>query len=399
MTVFFDKIRGQYCYDFQFGGRRYRGRCVDAAGAKITGKRAAVQMEAEARARAKISGKLPRAGELTLGEILNVLSETWQHQPDWKDRRRYVREILAFFGPARRMADIDGAMVQDYIRDALDKPIMVWVGGSNRKTTDADAKRFFRPAKGKKRTAVSVNRSLQVLRAAFRRAHETRDPITRRRAVEDIPAIGDLKEGKRKATPIPDDVIVELFRSLPQHLAEAIRATLYFGFRRGEVFNLQIEDVDFLARGVRLYAENVKDDEDAFIPGGPEAMTFLAQLVAQAKERHTPYLITWRRHRKDAAAQAAEKWCPIINPRSSWRRVMNRIEAKFGRRWRWHDLRAAYITYVAMTAGPMAAQRLARHSDFKTTQGYVEVADKVMRAGADSAAARPALALVMGGEK
>jgi hypothetical protein len=84
--------------------------------------------------------------------------------------------------------------------------------------------------------------------------------------------------------------------------------------------------------------------------------------------------------------------------RSALLRHVNVIEEEFGRRWRWHDIRAAYITQVAMTAGPMAAQALARHSDFRTTQGYIGLSDQDMRTGADMAAQRPSLALLKGGK-
>jgi hypothetical protein len=70
---------------------------------------------------------------------------------------------------------------------------------------------------------------------------------------------------------------------------------------------------------------------------------------------------------------------------------MGGIENKYGRRWRWHDIRAAYITQVAVTSDAIAAQKLARRSDFKTTASYVEVADDVMRAAAENASERVAL--------
>jgi len=77
---------------------------------------------------------------------------------------------------------------------------------------------------------------------------------------------------------------------------------------------------------------------------------------------------------------------------------MDEIEKKYGRRWRWHDIRAAYITQVAVTSGAVAAQKLARHSDFKTTQGYIEVADQLMRDAAEKASERPAFGTVRGGK-
>jgi len=67
---------------------------------------------------------------------------------------------------------------------------------------------------------------------------------------------------------------------------------------------------------------------------------------------------------------------------------MKTVQAEFGARWRWHDIRAAFITQIALTSGPAAAQALARHSDYDTTRAYVEVADEVRRRAANSAAQR-----------
>jgi integrase len=207
-----------------------------------------------------------------------------------------------------------------------------------------------------------------------------------------------LPEPKRKARPTPDAVITDLFKLLPEYVNDAIKATLYFGFRKGEVFSLQIHNVDFDAGGVRLEHDHVKDDEDAFLPGGRDAMQFLARLVDQAKERGVKHLITYRVKRKDPADQAAEPWRSVKNPRGCWRRAMKVIEETHGKKWRWHDLRAAFITQVALTSGPIAAQALARHSDFETTQGYIEVADDVTRAAAEKASQRPAFGGVRGGK-
>jgi site-specific recombinase XerC len=78
---------------------------------------------------------------------------------------------------------------------------------------------------------------------------------------------------------------------------------------------------------------------------------------------------------------------------------MKKIEAEFGARWRWHDLRAAFLTHIAMTSGPLAAQALARHSDFDTTRAYIKVADEMMRLAADRASERPALGVTTGGKR
>jgi hypothetical protein len=61
-------------------------------------------------------------------------------------------------------------------------------------------------------------------------------------------------------------------------------------------------------------------------------------------------------------------------------------------------VRAAFITHIAITSGRIGRAALARHSDFKTTQGYIEVADEVMR-DAVKAATGPMFGIVKGGKR
>jgi integrase len=137
--------------------------------------------------------------------------------------------------------------------------------------------------------------------------------------------VKDLDTPKRKARPVPDMILKDVLTSVPQHVVEAIMLTLYFGFRKGEAFRLQLRHIDFELGGVRLFAEEVKDDEDEFLPGAPEAMLFLRKLVDQAKERGTPNLISWKRPRKTERATDEAPWLPIKSSKSAWRTAMKRI--------------------------------------------------------------------------
>lgn len=387
MTVFFDKKRGRWRYDFVLAGQRHARECLDAVGLPVASKRAAATVEAEAKRQARLGLNAVRTNELTLAQIFNDLTEIWQKQPGWSDRKRMVRELLRFFGPDTAMRDIDGAKIQDYIAFALRQPLRVWVGGpkngqNQNSWTEHPSKRTRSPA--------TVNRYLPLLRAAFKRAYMTRNSVTRERGVEDIPAIPKLSELKRKARPVPDDVLRDLMNILPLHVVEALKVTLFFGFRRNEAFSLTASQIDFEAGGIRLEAKNVKNRTDAFLPGSRYGMRFMAELVDQARKRGTHHLITWRGQITNEQKLVTAKWVPIKSPKSAWTRAMTEIEKNYGRKWRWHDIRAAYITQVAVTSGAIAAQKLARHSDFKTTAGYIEVADDVMRAAAEKASERPA---------
>lgn len=241
-----------------------------------------------------------------------------------------------------------------------------WQGGPNRDPADEENAAFWKTL-DKTRSPATINLILAKLRMALDRAAKVRDPITGKPAIDAAPKVPELAVPRRKARPVPDAVLSEVMAAVPQHLREALTLILYFGFRRQEVFELEIHHVDFEAGGIRLYAEDVKDAEDTFLPGAPDAMTFLRQLVEQAKDRGQRRLIMWRRPRKKPEDQARMPWLTIKRPKSAWNTAMDAIEAKTGRRYRLHDVRAAFITHVAITSGQLAAQALARHSDYDTT--------------------------------
>lgn len=389
MTVHFNAKRGRWTFDFQYRGKRFQGYCLDANGEPVTSKSAARQAEGVAKRQASIAPKIADPGEITLGQVVASLKPRWMRSASWDDKRRQARELVAFFGISTAMRDITEDRILAYTDFALAQTLKVWTGGPG-KDRDDDSLRPLWKETGRTRSAATVNRYLSMLRQILSRAGEMRR-LDGRPVLDFVPAVKELPELKRRARPAPEPVLDKLLANLPQHAREAVILTLYFGFRKGEVFSLEAHQVDFTSRGIWLSAEDVKDNEDAFLPGAPDAMAFLKQLVEQAAARGTSRLITYRRHPN---SEKPGTWRPIAGARSAWKRVMDVIEKETGRRYRWHDLRASFITHVALNSGPVAAQRLARHSDFDTTRAYIEVADEVMRGGANKAARRPALKMV-----
>jgi len=154
-------------------------------------------------------------------------------------------------------------MIQDYVAFTLKQPLRVWKGGPA-KSEDEDC--WAPHPSGKTRAPATVNRYLPLLRAAFRRAYLTRDKLTRQRAIEEIPVIAELPEMKRKARPVPDVVLVDMMAILPTHVVEALKVTLFFGFRRNEVFSLTIGQVDFNAGGIALKRRTSRTIPTHFFP-------------------------------------------------------------------------------------------------------------------------------------
>lgn len=391
MTVCFDRDRGKWRYDFKKDKRRYRGYCLDARGAPVTSRSAAKQAEGVEKRRIAIAPKLASIEGYSFAQALDALIPEWELQASWSNRERYIRELLQFFGADSALAAIDADRVAQYVTHTRTRPRLLWKGGPLRDPGDPKHARFWVTGKTLRGPHTS-NLYLGTLRQALQHGCRVKDPVSGRPVLSAAPHVPELATPKRKARPVPDAVLIALRSLLPQHAIEAMTVTLLFGFRRGEAFTLTIPQVDFDAHGVRLEAEGVKENEDAFIPGSPIAMRYLKRLITQARKRGVNELITWRRRHE------GEAWRALKRPKSSWRRAMAEIELRFGKRWRWHDLRAAFITHVALTSGGLAAQSLARHSEFSTTQAYIEVADDVRRRAAEKVTARPALKAIAGGK-
>lgn len=390
MTVYFNKRRLRWCFDFERGGKRYSGYCVGPDGQPVTSKRAAAEAEAAEKRKADLKPKVPQARDVTVAQIVADLSAAWKHEQNWENRKLYLREFMAYFGEGRVIASIAESECDDYKSWLLRQPVLVWKGGAKRKRTDPDAEKYWKPS-GRTRAPSTVNRYLPVARAIFERAYKLRDPLSGERVIAEVPVIEDLDEPKRKARPIPDAILTFILENVPQHTREALTASLHFGFRLGEVHGLQVANVDFDNGGVWLEHDAVKDDEDAFQPGSIEAMAFMKHLVDQAKARNTTFLITWKRAYLDEKVAATKPWMPLADPHRAWNTVMDKVEKAFGRRYRWHDVRAAYISRIANHVGRLPAQKLARHSDYRTTEAYVLLEDELMRSAANMASARPAL--------
>ena len=397
MTVYFRPERRRWEYDFRLNRVRHSGYANEPDGTPCASRRAAQQAEHRARERAKLAAKLPEARGYTLAQAFLDLKPRWDRQADCANKKRYIGEIIKFVGEDTSVADVDEARIAAFTSHLETTFPRVWHGGPKRDPALPENARFWKESK-KRRSAKTINLYLKLVRQGLQHATTVRDTLSDEPALRRLPKVKLLKTLKRKARPVPDAILAEIAATVPQHIAEAIVLTLYFGFRRGEAFTAQAHQVDFDARGIWLSADQVKDDEDAFLPAGPEAMAFLARMIEQAKQREVKgqFLITWRRSFRDPERQARAKWEPIKSPKRAWSTAMNAIEAKHGRRYRWHDIRANFITHAALLAGPVAAQKLARHSRLDTTQAYIEVADEERRIAAERIGARPSLKVIRG---
>lgn len=375
MTIYFDKRRDRWCFDFQKSGSRHFGYCLDALGQPVASRSAARQAEGVERRRVELEPKVAKPGELTFAMAIAALAPIWSAQASWPARQIWIRDLIEFFGVDSAIAAIDQAKVDDYVTRCRTATVYSWKGGPQRDPLDPKHAHLWVDT-GKPRSPATVNLYLGTLRQIFARASTHRDARTGQPVFAWLPTVPELRRAKRKARPMPDQVSGEIMSIMPAHVVDAMMLTALFGYRKGEVFTLRRTNVDWDSGGIRLLAEEVKDAEDDFQAASQFALGYLWCLDIEAEARGTSYLITWQRA-KDAA------FMPIKKPRAAWARARAYMRTTYGRTWRWHDLRAAFITSVALNSGGIVAQTMARHSDFATTQLYIEVADEMRRLAAD----------------
>jgi integrase len=398
MTVNYRSDRKKWAYNFRLGGQRYAGYAIHPRTGKLAANEAeAKRIEAliredlERRAAEQPKPHRPNHDDYTLAQALASWAVRKQGKANWPNQRTYLAELLSWFGAETPAADITAERCWAYITWAREQPILVW-RGAGRKAIDcseAELKRFWVPrADGKCREDSTINRYLDPLREALRIAHETR--VHGVPLLAEPPAVPQLEEIQRLPRPISDEAIRRLATETkaPAHLIDAILLVRNMGFRKAEVFGLQIADVDFDAGGVWLRGERTKGRRDEFVPANADAIDLLRRLVAQARERTTAYLLTYR-------PRKLGEWVPVRDPKRSFRTAMKQIG--LDGQHVFHNTKAAYVTAVASTASAEVTRSLARHKDSRTTARYIQVVDAVRQAAVDAIAfAAPVTARAVG---
>lgn len=144
VTVYFNHQRKRWMYNFRLKGERYAGYCLTSDGEPVTARTTARQAEAMQRHRAaNVVRKISPTDHLTLAQIMADLTPVWERQAHWPNKRRYMKEILEFFGPATPLANIDDGRIADYVRHLKTAPTRAWHGGPHRHPTDPEFEKFW----------------------------------------------------------------------------------------------------------------------------------------------------------------------------------------------------------------------------------------------------------------
>ncbi|MFN8702687.1 MAG: tyrosine-type recombinase/integrase [Rhodospirillales bacterium] len=391
MTVFFDARQNCWVYDFREGGKRFNRRAKNPDGTPAQSKRQAHAAEDAARVAARLDQRhalAPRPGEYTLAQAVAARATEAKHLANWRDIKLALAEIVAFFGASASVEQV-AARWMEYRSFARSQPIKVWLGGPGKK---ADMKPIGPDASllrdtGRTRSAARTNRYLDQLSALLRQAHATRGPGGRP-LLEFMPTIERIAEDKRDPNPVPLDIVgrIEADAAAPAHLRYAAALVRLFGFRLDEVFGLTVGRIDWENCGYRLQAAKTKAGRDEFMPANVEAMQLLERLAAEANARaprdRAALLIVYTPPGRDRTTGKPKAPRAIKNARKAWASALKR--AGVAGEYRFHDLRATFITQIAEVASAATTQDLARHTSPATTKRYTKISDQAKRAAIDA---------------
>lgn len=380
MTVFFDKDRGYWRYDFRYKKERYHGPCVDKATSqharnKTEAKHIEDAIRVSIRNHPESKAGAPRG--YSYAQAFATYLKTLTGRGGFKSARDHIAEFLQRpqFRPERLITETSDKDIQDYIDWARQQPVMIYLGGPAKKGDVRTGRELYK-ALDRKRSDASINRYLDTLRAVYKLAHKMRDG-TGERLMKDLIDVPKLKTKKRMPRPMPLSLAQQVMAEAPPHLADAIDLTTAFGFRRAEVFGLTDDQVDFEANGIWLDGDHVKENRDNFLPASPATMAKLRKLVDRAQAAGQKHLILYLDPR-------TKKLRPIKKPGAAWAR----LRKKTGRHT-FHNIRGTFVQrLVKEKVDPRVTQKLARHSRPDVTQAYYDIEDAMRRAAVEAMDAR-----------
>jgi integrase len=201
--------------------------------------------------------------------------------------------------------------------------------------------------RGGQLSPASVNTDLRNLRTALKRAH-------RWGYLKDCPDVKLLHEPVALPRPVVPEDFDRLYAacaemSRPEWWRAFIVAAYMTGWRRGELLGLKREDLD-LDQGVAIVrAETSKSKRDELIPLHDVVIEHLRKLAG-----FTPCVLHFPHNIRTLTQQ--------------WYKLQRR--AGIRERYKLHDLRRSFCSFVVADLPQVVQQRMARHKSFETTRRH-----------------------------
>lgn len=401
MTVFFNKHRGQWAYNFICEGIRHQGYCIHSDGRPAKNKTEATNIEDIIRGKIKSGQKKkdaapPPVAGFAFAEPMAFYLKRLQGKSDFKNVQTYAKELLSWFGPATDMADIDEAMVAEYTAWSRMQKKKVYIGLKNGERQYKDGVETRSPK--------TINAYLQTIERAFnafRLAPENK-PI--RHLVPEPPEIEYLDVPKRTPTPIPHNVSTKLLEKADEvihaHLRLAYILCVNTGMREKECAKVLDRQYMEVERMIVLTPEQTKSDAGRFLP-----VNDLAHQAIMECRRVGDLL--WKLLQDDRALRDEYREKYAIRNRGDINLILYRpkgtgmprpvkhlantgwdtMRKNAGADYRWHDTRAAFCT-SALAAGAdiRIVKELAGHESILTTDKYLKASNPLLRSAVDAIA-------------
>ena len=146
------------------------------------------------------------------------------------------------------------------------------------------------------------------------------------------------------------------------HLQPIVLLALNTGLRRGEIFNLEWSDIDFLHNRLTVRAASAKGAKTRHLPLNSTALTVLKR---------------WHRQNRDTGLVfPGKKGARLDNISRAWRKLVAKAEIED---LTFHDLRHDFATKTLKAgADIVTVSKLLGHSDLKMTLRYSHVTDEAL---------------------
>ena len=258
--------------------------------------------------------------------------------------KEIIERLKKTFGDAR-MKDVTTGMVQRYMDDRMH---------------DTYGKGHpYRPA--------TINREIICLsaisREAVKRDHVVKNPVR---------GVKLLKEDNKIVRYLSDDEERRLMAACTPNLKPIVVFALNTGMRKGEILNLEWDDVDLEQRLIRV--RNTKSKRTRYIPINTTLKTVLAGL---AKYEGCPHVFT--------NPDTRTRWC---DQKIAWRYTIRRAKVT---KFRFHDLRHTFASRLVQAGVPLqAVQELLGHATIEMTMRYAHLAPDDLRKAVEIIVPRPA---------
>jgi integrase len=157
------------------------------------------------------------------------------------------------------------------------------------------------------------------------------------------------------------------YKQMPDLLAYAyadrmtplVMLSLKTGMRRGELFDVEWQNINFVQKVITATAETTKSKRTRHIPLSPTALNVLKNWREQAPN-------------KIGRVFPADNGERLENVRKSWASILKAAEISS---FRWHDMRHDFASKLVMKAVPLNTVReLCGHSNLNTTLRYAHLA-------------------------